>query len=80
MNCPPFYVKVVHKTTSMKPINKKDLAKKTSAAILDWLYEYHYDDLHEICHSVVRGEHPEIDEDELWEILPDVFDMADFVR
>jgi hypothetical protein len=60
----------------MKPINKEDLAKKTTVAIMNWLYDYHYDDLHEICHSVVVDEHPELDEEELWEILPDVFNVV----
>lgn len=58
----------------MKPINKEDLAKKATTAIIDWLYEYHQDDLHEICHSVVANEYPKLDEEELWEVLPDVFD------
>ena len=55
-------------------INQPKVATLVAAAINEWLWDKHYDELPEICYEVVRTELPEIDEDELWEVLPDIFD------
>ena len=55
-------------------INQPKLATLVATAINEWLWDNHYDELHEICYGVVRTELPDVDEDELWEVLPDIFD------
>ena len=37
-------------------------------------YEEMMDNLHDICYEIVREEHPELEDDELWDVLPEVFD------
>ena len=62
----------IRKTTVS--INQPKVATLVAAAINEWLWDNHYDELHEICYEVVRTELPDVDEDELWEVLPDIFD------
>lgn len=60
--------------TATKPVDQARLARLTAAKINDWLYEEQLDALHDICYELVQAEHPELPEDELWELLPDVFE------
>ena len=62
----------IRKTTVS--INQSKIATLVAAAINEWLWDNHYDELHEICYEVVRAELPDVDEDELWEVMPDIFD------
>ena len=57
-----------------KTPDEQRLARLVAARINDWLYEEQLDMLHDICYELVQAEHPELPEDELWELLPEVFD------
>jgi len=55
---------------------EKRLAGLVADRLNDWLIDNHYDFLHEVCNDVVMEEHPNLSEDELWEILPEVFERV----
>jgi hypothetical protein len=55
-------------------INQPKLAILVATAVNEWLWDTHLDELHEICYEVVKSELPDVEEDELWEVLPDIFD------
>lgn len=60
--------------TPIKPINQTRLARIVVKRVNDWLYEEQLDMLHDICHEVVASEHPNLGPDELWDLIPEVFD------
>ncbi|MBM4056824.1 MAG: hypothetical protein FJ275_01135 [Planctomycetes bacterium] len=60
--------------TATKPVCQDRLAALAAKRINDWLYEEQLDALHDICHDVVTAEHPDLDPDDLWDLLPEVFD------
>ena len=58
-------------------MNQKETVRVASLAarhINDWLYGEMTDNLHDICYEIIREEHPELEDDELWDVLPEVFD------
>ena len=55
-------------------VSQTRLARLAAKRINDWLYEEQLDALHDICHEVVTSEHPNLDPDALWDLLPEVFD------
>lgn len=64
----------MNNTTTVKPVSRTRLARLAAKQINDWLYNDQLDRLHDICHEVVTSEHPDLDPEDLWEILPEVFD------
>lgn len=68
------YSTYMNSTTTAKPVNQTRLARLVARRVNDWLYEEQLDALHDICHEVVASEHPDLDPDELWDVIPDVFD------
>ena len=67
-------VSVQKKTAVPASINQPKLATLVATAVNEWLWDEHLDELHEICYEVVKSELPDVEEDELWEVLPDIFD------
>jgi len=61
-------------TATAKPVCRERLARLAASRINDWLYEQQLDELHEICHDLVVAEHPDLEPDDLWDLLPEVFD------
>jgi hypothetical protein len=55
-------------------VSQTRLARLAAKRINDWLYDEQLDRLHDICHEVVTSEHPNLDPDALWDVLPEVFD------
>jgi len=39
----------------------------------DWLIDNHYDLLHEVCNDVLIEEYPNLDEEEYWDVAPEIF-------
>ena len=60
--------------TKTEIVSQTRLARLAAKRINDWLYEEQLDALHDICHEVVTSEHPNLDPDALWDLLPEVFD------
>lgn len=52
----------------------KRLAALAADRLNDWLIDNHYDLIHEICNDIVVEEYPNLEEDEFWEVVPEVFD------
>ena len=82
MNCPlnaPQPLEMPYSTfmTQTGSMNQKETVRVASLAarhINDWLYGEMTDNLHDICYEIIREEHPELEDDELWDVLPEVFD------
>lgn len=61
-------------TTSIDETELKRLASLIADRLNDWLLDNHYDLIHEVCDEVVVAEYPNLDEEDYWELLPEVFD------
>lgn len=66
-------VQLMQANTMTKPVCEDRLAALVAKRINDWLYDEQLDHLHDICHEVVTSEHPDLDPDDLWDLLPEVF-------
>ena len=58
-------------------VNQTEIKRLAALAVdrlNDWLIDNHYDLIHEICTDIVVEEHPNLEEDECWEVVPEVFD------
>lgn len=58
----------------MNETEKKRLAGLVVDKLNDWLLDNHYDLIHQVCDEVVVAEYPNLEEEEYWELVPDVFD------
>jgi hypothetical protein len=68
------YSTFMTETTPINETEQKRLAALVADKLNDWLVDNHYDLIHEVCNDVVVEEYPDLGEDELWEMIPEVFD------
>lgn len=61
-------------TATINETEQKRLAGLVADKLNDWLLDNHYDLIHEVCSDVVVDEYPNLDEEEYWEVIPDIFD------
>lgn len=61
-------------STFMNETEKKRLAGLVADKLNDWLLDNHFDLIHDVCDEVVVAEHPNLEEEENWELVSDVFD------
>lgn len=52
----------------------KRLAGLVADKLNEWLLDNHYDLIHEACNDVVVEEYPNLEEEEFWEVVPEIFD------
>lgn len=61
-------------STFMNETEKKRLAGLVADKLNDWLLDNHFDLIHDVCDEVVVAEYPNLEEEENWELVSDVFD------
>ncbi len=52
----------------------KRLAGLVADKLNEWLLDNHYDLIHEACNDVVVEEYPNLEEEEFWDVVPEIFD------
>jgi hypothetical protein len=52
----------------------KRLAGLVADKLNEWLLDNHYDLIHDVCNDVVLEEYPNLEEEDFWEVVPDIFD------
>lgn len=83
MNCPlntppplemPYSTSMTEKTIPINETEMKRLASLVADKLNEWLLDNHYDLIHEACNDVVVEEYPNLEEEEFWEVVPEIFD------
>jgi hypothetical protein len=54
----------------------KRLAGLVADKLNEWLLDNHYDLIHDVCNDVVVEEYPDLEEEEFWEVVPEIFDRS----
>lgn len=83
MNCPlnaplplemPYSTFMTKETTPINETELKRLAGLAADRLNDWLLDNYTDLIHEACSDIAVENYPELGEDELWEMIPEIFD------
>jgi hypothetical protein len=68
------YSTFMTETTPINETEQKRLAGLIADRLNDWLFDDCIDLIHEACNDIVVENYPDLNEDELWEMIPEVFD------